>query len=598
MTTHATTHARATWREWLGLTLLVVPSFMMATDITMLFLVMPALTADLAPSTTQMLWILHVGEFVAAGLVITMGRLTDKIGRRRLLLLAMAAYAAGSGLAALSTTPEMLLVGRVLIGAATAAASPAAITLVRSMFVNPRQFGIAFAILLGTYSVGATLGPPLAGLLLEHFYWGSVFLVNIPVALVVLLAGRWLLPTYRDPAGGGVDALSVVLSIVAVVAIVFGLQEIAAHGLSVQYLAAIAGGLGLGAVFLRRQRRLTDPLLNLPLFANRALTVSAGVLFGTAMAFIAIDMMVVQYLQVVARVPMATLGLLLGAAGAAAVVGTILAPMALRHLPPATVLVSALLGTAAGAAVAASAITFADGWLPLLIVGTTMGGLFSSPVFVVAAQLVVTSAPPAQAGSATAVQDLSAGTGGATGLAVIGSAAMVAFARVLRSAAPDDVDPEVVEAATQSVGGALDAAESIGGAVGAQMQVAVESALTAATQTAYLITITVALVVAVVALRGLRGVRLPDEDAPDTGAAGAGAAGAEADAEAEAGAEAPPGAGAEGATAAAAAGTEAGAAAGATAGATGATAGATGATGLGGPAQAARPDPQVVVSSR
>ncbi|HLS74865.1 MAG TPA: MFS transporter [Actinomycetaceae bacterium] len=501
---------RATWRAWLGLGLLVLPSFMMATDITMLFLVMPALTADLAPSTTQMLWILHIGEFAAAGLVITMGRLTDKIGRRRLLLLAMATYAAGSGLAALSTTPEMLLIARVLIGAATAAASPAAITLVRSMFVRPREFGIAFAILMGTYSVGATLGPPLGGLLLEHFSWASVFLVNIPVALAVLLAGRWLLPTYRDPAGGGVDILSVVLSTLAVLAVVFGLQEIAANGLAGRYVAAIAGGLGLGVVFLRRQRRLADPLLDLSLFANRAFAVSAGVLFGTAMAFMASDMMVVQYLQVVVGMSMTGLGLLLGAAGAAAVVGTVLAPVALRRLLPSTVLVFSLVGAVAGAAIALSAISFLDGSLPLLVVGTTLGGLFSSPVFVVAAQLVVTSAPARHAGSATAVQDLSAGTGGAAGLAMIGSAAMVVFARVLRADAPAAADPDIVDAATQSVGGALAAGDLVGGALGQQLRMAVESALTGAAQATYLMTIAVALGVAVVALRGLRGVRLPD----------------------------------------------------------------------------------------
>lgn len=504
-----TAPARATWREWLGLALLTIPLFMMATDITVLFLAMPSLTADLTPSTTQMLWILHVGEFVAAGLVITFGRLTDKVGRRRLLMIAMLLYGISSALAAFASTPELLILARVLIGAATAAASPAAITLLRSMFADPRQFGIAFAVLMGSFSVGAALGPPMGGVLLEHFWWGSVFLMNVPAAALLLLGGRWLLPTYRDPSGGGVDAISVGLSIIAVIAVIFGLQEIADRGVSLPYLAAIVAGLALGAVFIHRQRRLADPLLDLSLFAHRALAVSAAVLVGTGLAFMAVDMMLVQYLQVVAQVSMTTLGLLLSLPGVAAIVGTMLAPVAARMMRPGPAIAVALVISALGAAMIPAAIAFAGGDLPWLITGASVIGLGTAPVFVIAAQLVVTSAPPRQAGSATAVQDISAGLGGATGMALVGSAAMVVFARVLRDQAPAQIGEVDLDAAAQSVGGALAAADSLGGVSGQRMSAAVQSALTTGTQAAYLIAVVVALGVIALTLLGLRGVELP-----------------------------------------------------------------------------------------
>src|SRR5699024_4393970 len=229
--------------------------------------------ADLEPTATQLLWIVHIGELVAAGTLITMGWLTGRIGPRTLLLAALVLYGIGSGLAAFAPNAETLLTARVLIGAATAAASPAAFAMLRWLFTSARHYGVGFAVVMGAFPVGAALGPPLTGLLLEYFWWGSVFLINLPVAAIALLGGLWLFPAVSERTTDRIDITSVVVSITAVMLTVFGLQEIADQGVSPTYVLSIGGGVVLGWWFIRRQRRIDNPLLDLSLFAYRVLRI-------------------------------------------------------------------------------------------------------------------------------------------------------------------------------------------------------------------------------------------------------------------------------------------------------------------------------------
>lgn len=519
MTTRSTpTHP--TWREWTGLVLVALPLFMMATDFTVLFLAMPAVTADLAPSTTQMLWVMHGSAFVTAGLVITMGRLTDKVGRRRLLFLAMALYGAASAMAAFAPNTETLLAGRVLLGISSAAATPAAFSLVRSMFSTARHYGIAFAVVIGTFSAGAALGPPIGGVLLEHFWWGSVFLINVPAAALVLLAGRWLLPCPQATNGASIDALSVLQSLAAVILVIFGLQEIADQGFSMWYLLAVVAGVVLGMLFVRRQRRLKDPLLDLGLFRIRALRISALVLILSNLAFLAGDLVLVQYLQIVNGVPMAQLGLLLAIPGIAAIVGTAVTPTLNRLLHPSHVVATGIIVATAGLGVIIAAIPLAPQLTSLFILGNSIVALGVGPVMVLGAQLIVSSAPEDRTGSAVAVQDVSEKLGGAVGMAFIGSLAMAVFSRMVIASSPGDVSEADMDAATQSPGGAVAIAERIGGVTGNELLQSVQYAWSMGTLAAHVAGFLIGVAAVVLVLKGLRGVELPaDTGEPSNGSA-------------------------------------------------------------------------------
>ncbi|APX32825.1 hypothetical protein BH708_08940 [Brachybacterium sp. P6-10-X1] len=499
-----------TWRAWTGLLVLALPLFMMATDFTAIFLAMPSIAAELVPSTPQLLWIVHIGELIAAGFVITMGWLTGRIGPRALLLGAMALYAVASALAAFAPDAQTLLAARVLIGLATAAASPAGIALLRSLFRSSAHVGIGFAVVMGAFSVGGALGPPLAGLLLEHLWWGAVFLVNVPVAAVALVAGLGLFPRTGERTTDRIDMASVVISMTAVMLGVYGLQNIADRGLSAPDALAVLGGIALGWWFLRRQRRIDNPLLDLTLFSLRVLRVLAIVFVTSQVAFMAVDFVLVQYLQVVAGIPTATLGLLLAVPATGAIIATALTPALSRRFAPSTVMTAGTGVAVLGTAFVLVCLMVATG-TPLLAVGMTVVSVGVSPPMVVGAQLMVTSVTQRQTGPAAAIQDIAASLGAAVGIVLLGSLAMSVFQGTLRAAAPDAVEGRAVDAAGESPGGAVALAESLGGSVGQELLLATQEALTRGTIVAYLGALVIGLATMMI-LRGLRGVDLPAED--------------------------------------------------------------------------------------
>ena len=199
-------------------------------DLTVLHLAIPAISADLQPSSAQLLWIIDIYGFVVAGSLITMGTLGDRIGRRRLLMFGAAAFGAASVLAAMSSSTEMLIGTRALLGIAGATIAPSTLSLIRNMFLDPEQRTRAVAVWITSFSVGAAIGPLLGGLVLEFFWWGAAFLINVPVMLLLLILGPRLLPEYKDPAAGRLDIASAALSLVAILAVIFGLKEFAQEG--------------------------------------------------------------------------------------------------------------------------------------------------------------------------------------------------------------------------------------------------------------------------------------------------------------------------------------------------------------------------------
>jgi len=227
-------------------------------DLTVLNLAVPQLSRDLAPSSSQLLWIVDIYGFLLAGSLITMGSLGDRVGRRRLLLIGAAAFGAASVLAAFSSSAEMLIATRALLGIAGATLAPSTLSLIRNMFLDPRQRTVAVGVWGASFSAGAAIGPLAGGLLLEHFWWGSAFLIAVPVMALLLVLGPSLLPEFRDPNASGLNLTSAAMSLGSVLALIYGLKQVAEGSMGTTAGLSIIAGMALGATFLRRQRRLPD----------------------------------------------------------------------------------------------------------------------------------------------------------------------------------------------------------------------------------------------------------------------------------------------------------------------------------------------------
>lgn len=493
-------HRRATWREWLGLTILTLPVFMMANDVSVLYLALPRIGADLLPSAAQSLWILHVGELLGAGLVLTMGRLGDRVGRRLLLLTGLAVYAVASAAAAFAPDPVTLIAARAVLGASVAVISPSALALLRQMFPDSRQFATAVALYLSAFSVGMALGPPLGGLLLEFLWWGSVFLVNVPVALFALVTLPFLLPEFRDPAAGRLDPASVLLSTAALVLVVFGLQEAVSRGPEPPLLAAVAGGLALGWLFWRRQRRLDDPLLPPGLFSARGF--GAAVSLSLLMLLVAggPNLFLVQFLQSALEVPPGLVGLLLVLPAVAGLAGTMLTPLLLRWATAGQVLALSMPVALVGlVSMAASA---GPGSLWGLVTGTVLLSLGGGPAMTLGSQLALSAAPRERAGTASAVTDVASGMGQTLSLALLGGLGLAVYRGVLEGSLPAGVPSDAAETAGEGVGAAAAVAGDLGGAVGAALREAAETALGDALQTVSVVgAVVLACTVVVVSVR-------------------------------------------------------------------------------------------------
>ncbi len=230
MTTTTTETPLAGRREWTGLGVLSLACLLYVMDLTVLHLAVPALSADLQPTSAQLLWSIDIYGFMVAGFLVTMGTLGDRIGRRKLLLIGAAGFGVLSVLAAFSTSVEMLIVSRALLGVAGATLALSTLSLIFSMFQDSRQRAVAVAVWISAFSAGSAIGPVLGGVVLEHFWWGSVFLLALPVMALLLALGPIVLPEYRDRDAGRLDLFSVALSLVAVLAVIFGLKQIAQGG--------------------------------------------------------------------------------------------------------------------------------------------------------------------------------------------------------------------------------------------------------------------------------------------------------------------------------------------------------------------------------
>jgi DHA2 family multidrug resistance protein-like MFS transporter len=496
---------RAGRREWIGLAVLLLACLVYAMDLTVLHLALPQLSADLEPSSAQLLWIADIYGFMVAGALITMGTLGDRVGRRRMLLIGAAAFALASLVAAFSTSAEMLIAARALLGIAGATVAPSTLSLIRNMFPDDQQRTFAIGLWITAYSLGGAFGPLLGGLLLEFFWWGSVFLLALPVMALLLVLGPLLLPEFRDPDAGRPDLLSAGLSLVAVLAVVYGLKQIAQDGLEWISVASIAGGLAVGYAFVRRQGRLADPLIDLQLFRRPTFSASLAVYTLGILVFFATFFFIYQYLQLVLGLSPLVAGLWTLPSFGSFVVGSLLAPALARRFRAAYVMAPGLVAGAVGFLVLTQ--VQADAGLPVLVTATVIASLGLAPLFTLTNDLIIGCAPPERAGAASGISETGAELGGALSIAILGTLGTAIYRTQVDDGIPAGVPAEQADAARDTIGGAFAAAAQLPQPVATQVLDAAREAFTQGLQVAALASAVIAAVTAVVAAVGLRHVR-------------------------------------------------------------------------------------------
>lgn len=492
---------RAGRREWIGLAVIALPCLLYSMDLTVLNLAVPHLTEDLHPTSTQLLWIVDIYGFLVAGSLITMGTLGDRIGRRRVLMVGAATFGVASVLAACSRSASMLIAARAVLGVAGATLAPSTLSLIRHMFRDDRQRTVAIGVWGTSFSVGGAVGPILGGVLLEHFSWGSVFLLAVPVMVLLLVAGPLLLPEYRDPNAGRLDIASAGLSLLAVLATIYGFKMIAAHGPSVISGGSIASGIAIGALFVRRQRSLADPLLDLRLFESSSFSTALGVnMLGCFMIFGSF-LYTAQYFQLVRGLSPLGAGLWMLPSAVAVTAGSLLAPAILGWLRPAAVIAGGLVLVAAGFGVLTQ--VGPDG-LVGLVAGSVIFSLGLGPMMVLTTGLVLGSAPPERAGAASATSEAGAELGGAIGIAMLGSIGTAIYRTDLLGRLTSVVPEAVAQAARETLGSAVSAARHLTPDVAAVVTDAAREAFLRSFHTMAAVNVGIALLMAVVAALVLR----------------------------------------------------------------------------------------------
>lgn len=412
-------------RTWLGAALLMLPTFLVAMDTTALLLALPRLSADLGATGVQQLWISDGYGFLVAGMVITMGTLADRIGHRRLLVTGAAAFAVLSAVAAFATGPLTLIVVRALLGVAGATLAPSTLALLTNMFRDDRQRGRAIAIWATCQFTGGALGPVLAGLLLQYFWWGSVFLAAVPAMVLLVLAGPVLLPEFRGDKAGRLDPASVGLSLAAVLLMVYGIKQLTVEDERAVPAVALIVGAAVGVLFVRRQLRLETPLLDLRLFRNRPFTAVIVALVFAGIAMAGTGLLVTQYLQNVLGFSPVASAVLFAPMGLGVAVGTMAAPALARRMKQTAAIAAGLAVSALGGLLLVG--VDGEGSLPLVMTGIAVLALGTGPLFALGTGLVVGSVPPERAGSAASMSETGNYFGGSLGLALLGVVAAVVY---------------------------------------------------------------------------------------------------------------------------------------------------------------------------
>ncbi|MFD9003923.1 MFS transporter [Streptomyces sp. NPDC059582] len=498
--TTPTPAALAGRREWTALGVLMLPLLLVSMDVSVLYFAIPAIGADLEPTGTQQLWIFDVYAFVLAGLLMTMGSIGDRIGRRKLLLIGAAAFGTASVVAAYADSAETLIAARAVLGVGGATLMPSTMALVRTMFTDPGQRAKAIAMWSGVMTAGIALGSVMSGVLVQYFWWGSVFLVNLPAMVLLLVLGPVLLPESKDPRPGRFDWPSVPLSMAGVLPVVYGLKEIPTHGWHVRYVAAVVVGLLFAALFVHRQRTTASPMISPALFRGRGFAPAVVLNLLSSFAMLGSAFFTTQYLQSV-----------LGRSAMEAALWALLPSVPIgMAAPAATALVHQ--GVHRAHVVTAGFVIGAAGYGMLALAGTdslwlvlAACGVLASGIVMVISQvtdLALGAAPAERAGSASSLLETGAEFGGALGMAVLGSIGTAVYRHEIPSTAPAE--------AHETLGGALAVAARLPGHAGDALATAAREAFTSGMQAAGIAGAVLLAGAAVLATTTLRKIRVED----------------------------------------------------------------------------------------
>lgn len=452
-------------RAWVGLSVLALPALLVTMDLSVLFLAVPALSRDLAPSSAELLWITDVYGFFIAGSLITMGTLGDRVGRRRLLMIGGAAFAGASVVAAFSPEATVLIAARALLGVAGATLAPSSLSLIRSLFPDERRRQVAIGIWMSCFAGGAAVGPVVGGVLLEFFWWGSVFLLNVPVMAVMLVSARWVLPESRDPHPGRLDLVGAGLSVVALLAVVYGVKGLAVHGFHVGYVLALLLGVAVAAAFVRRQRVVEAPVVDLGVFQAPSIRVSVAAMMLSTAVMAGMLLFVAQYLQLVRGMGPLQAGIWSVPAMVGSIAGSMVAPVVAARVRSSTVLVASMVLAAVGLGLFTGVSVTSP--LAVLVTASLVMGLGAGAIGTLATDLIVSTASPERAGAASALSETSGELGGALGIALLGSVGTAVYRAGVSEALPAGAGGDAVQAARDTLSGAAAAGELPGSVLAA-----------------------------------------------------------------------------------------------------------------------------------
>lgn len=494
---------RVGWRGWAALVVLMLPVLLVSVDNTVLSFALPSIALDLEPTSTQQLWIIDAYPLVLAGLLVTMGTLGDRFGRRRMLLIGAVGFAAVSALAAFAPTAAWLIAARAAMGVFGAMLMPSTLSLLRSIFTDRDQRRLAIAVWASMFSAGSALGPIVGGLLLEHFSWGSVFLMAVPVLVPLLILAPLLVPESRDPHPGRIDPISIALSMATMIPVVYGIKELAVHGFGVTAWLPVLAGLGFGVVFVRRQLRAKTPMLDMRLFRQGTFSGALLVNLLSVIALVGFLFFVAQHLQLVVGLSPMHAGLALVPGLAMMIVaGLAVVPIA-KKWPARIVVPVALVFSLAGYL----AVAFATGpdSLGALVGAFVALGIGIGAAETVSNELVLASAPPAKAGAASAVSETAYELGAVLGTTVLGGILTALYRAEL--VIPEGIPDAAAGAARETLAGAVQVAGDIGGSAGMALQEAAAHAFDAGVTVTALIGAGLVVLAGVIAATTLGGSR-------------------------------------------------------------------------------------------
>jgi len=496
--------ARATTRTWLALAVLMLPTLLVSIDNTVLSFALPSIARDLRPSATDQLWIVDAYPLVLAGLLVAMGNLGDRFGRRRMLMIGASGFGLVSVLAAFAPDATLLIAARVLLGFFGAMIMPSTLSLLRSLFQDRRQRRLAIAVWATGFSAGSAVGPLVGGVLLEHFWWGSVFLIAVPLLLPLLVLAPVLIRESKDPAPGPFDLLSIVLSMLALAPPVYAIKEIATEGFGPVPALLLAVGVVSGVLFVRRLLGQANPMLDMNLF--RVPSFSGAVIVNLVSVFSLVGFLyfITQHLQLVLGMSPFDAAIALAPGTVVIIIAGLAVVPVVRRIRPGFLMAFGL--TLSLAAYASIAIIGDGATVLSLIVAFCVLGAGIGAAETLSNDLIISSVPADKAGAASGVSETAYELGAVLGTAVLGSILTASYRTTI--VIPEAVTGADATAARETLGGAVEVASTLPSGLGEQLLESARRAFDSGVTTTSWVAVAlmaVAITVTLVTLRKARG---------------------------------------------------------------------------------------------